>query len=447
MDLYGTMTINERGHLEVGGCDSVQLANEFGTPLYIFDEECFREKCGLYRESFEAQGIPFDVAYSGKAFMTYKICNILEEEGLALEVVSGGELYLALKAGFPPDRVYFTGNYKTGEELKLAVEMGIKRIVVDNSLELDMLLEMLKGARGKVDVLLRVVPGIEAHTHEYIKTGQVDTKFGFDIDSGEAMKAIHRASRSRSLKLRGIHAHIGSQVLELEPYRLTIRRLVQFMANIKEETGVEVEELDVGGGLGIRYTAEDEPPSIPDLVAVLSGELRISCRQHGLPLPRIIVEPGRSIVGEAGHTVYTVGPIKEIPGIRTYVAVDGGMGDNPRPALYGAVYRAMVANNALAKPMRKYTVAGRYCESGDILIHDIELPELRPGDKLMVFCTGAYNYSMASNYNKVPRAAAVMVRNGAAELIVRRESYDDLLSCEVIPRELSRNGKRAAAEL
>lgn len=447
MDLYGTMRIGEGGRLEVGGCDTIELAKEFGTPLYIFDEECFRERCALYRDSFEAQGLPFDVAYSGKAFMTYRICNILKEEGLALEVVSGGELYLALKAGFPPDEVYFTGNYKNADELELAIEVGIKRIVVDNSLELDMLSNMLKGGRRKVDILLRVVPGIEAHTHEYIRTGQVDTKFGFDIDCGDAMKAVRSASKSRSLRLRGIHAHIGSQVLELEPYRLTVRRLVEFMCEVREEVGVELEELDMGGGLGIRYTRDDKPPSIPDLVATITDELRASCDRYGLHLPKIIVEPGRSIVGEAGHTAYTVGPIKDIPGIRTYVAVDGGMGDNPRPALYGAAYNAIVANKVLARPVRKYTVAGRYCESGDILIHEIELPEVEPGDTLVVFCTGAYNYSMASNYNKVPRAAAVTVRDGKAELMLRRESYDDLLNCEVVTEGRTWNGKRVVAEL
>lgn len=429
------MRINARGHLEIGGCDAVELAQEFGTPLYVMDEMHIRDVCRQYREAFiEKRG--GEVLYASKAFMTLAVCRIVEEEGLGLDVVSGGELYTAMKAGFPPQRIFMHGNNKQPEELKLALEYGVGRIVVDNFRELEML-NSLAGEMGVVvQVLLRVTPGVEAHTHEYIKTGQIDSKFGFTVPNGDALRAVKRCHSLPYLQLKGLHCHIGSQIFDMDSYGYTAGIMMELFKVIRDELGIVLEELNLGGGFGIYYTEEDAPATIAEYAEVVTDAVKKKAEEYHLPLPRLIVEPGRSIVGEAGTTLYTVGSIKDIPGVRKYVAVDGGMSDNPRPALYRARYEAVLANKAALSPQEVVSITGKCCESGDMLIWDIALPAVAPGDILAVFCTGAYNYSMSMNYNRLCRPAVVLVREGKADVIVERETYDDLLRNDRIPERL-----------
>ena len=424
------MRVNERGHLEIGGCDCVELAKEFGTPLYVFDELLIRENCRRYKKAF-AQNYPAEakVCYAGKAFLTLAMCRLVDEEGLWLDVASGGELFTALQAKFPPERIYMHGNFKTEDELKAAVRNKVGRVVVDCMEELERLNSIAASQNTVAEILLRLTPGVEAHTHEYIRTGQIDTKFGFHIENGIAFEGVKKALSLKNLKLRGFHSHIGSQIFETEPYRIAVEQMFSFAAMVRSETGFVMQELNLGGGLGIRYVPEDDPPSIESFVAAICDAVKETASRFGFELPSLAVEPGRSIVGEAGTTLYTIGVVKEIPKVRTYVSVDGGMSDNPRPALYGARYFAVVANKADRTPNKVVTVAGKHCES-DILIRDIALADPEPGDILAVFTTGAYHYSMASNYNRFPRPAVVFVKDGKAKLVVRRETYDDLLRCD-----------------
>lgn len=435
MRLQGTMTINAAGHLVIGGCDAVDLVREFGTPLLVIDEACLRERCRAFKEAF-ADG---EVLYAGKALLLQAICRIVAEEGLGLDVVSGGELYTALAAGFPPQRLYFHGNNKTEAELAQALDAGVGRIVVDNFRELELLSGLARRNNGyRVPVLLRLTPGIEAHTHEYIRTGQIDSKFGFTLANGQAEEAVALATSLPALELVGLHCHIGSQIFSAEPYAEAAAVMVDFAARIYHRTGVAIQELDLGGGFGIYYAAGDDPLPPAAYARVIQEVVADRAATLGLPRPRILVEPGRAIVGPAGTTLYTIGSIKEIPGVRKYVAVDGGMADNIRPALYQARYEALVANKADQPPVEKVSITGKCCESGDMLIWDIMLPEVEPGDILAVSCTGAYCYPMASNYNRLPRPAVVLVWNGDAELISRRETYADLLRLEVLPSRLLR---------
>ncbi|MFZ5899200.1 MAG: diaminopimelate decarboxylase [Bacillota bacterium] len=434
MRLHGTMRVNEKGHLEVGGCDTVDLARIFGTPLYVIDEMGFRNNCRAYKEAFAP--VDSDVAYAGKTLLSTAICRIVAEEGLSLDVVSGGELYTAKQAGFPMSRVYFHGNNKSQQEIRMGMEEGVHRFVVDSFWEID-LLNALAAEMGKtVDVLLRLTPGVEAHTHDYIKTGQIDSKFGLVIANGQAMEAVRQVLDASNLQLRGFHCHIGSQIFELQAFADAARIMLNFAEEVRCQTGYVLEELDLGGGLGIYYTEGDEPPKITDLAQTIIDAARQSVQEYDLPLPRLIVEPGRSIAGTAGLTLYTVGVVKDIPGVRTYVSVDGGMVDNPRPALYQARYEAYPANKMTREAGMTVSVAGKCCESGDMLIWNLKVPEIQPGDILAVTCTGAYNYSMASNYNRLPRPAMVLVRDGTAELIVRRESFSDLVRNDVVPARL-----------
>ena len=428
--LRGTMRVNERGHLEIGGCDCVELAKEFGTPLYVFDELLIRENCRRYKKAF-AQNYPAEarICYAGKAFLTLAMCRLVDEEGLWLDVASGGELFTALQAKFPPERIYMHGNFKTEDELKAAVRNKVGRVVVDCMEELERLNSIAASQNTVAEILLRLTPGVEAHTHEYIRTGQIDTKFGFHIENGIAFEAVKKALSLKNLKLRGFHCHIGSQIFETEPYRIAVEQMFSFAAMVRSETGFVMQELNLGGGLGVRYVPEDDPPSIESFVAAICDAVKETASRFGFELPSLAIEPGRSIVGEAGTTLYTIGVVKEIPKVRTYVSVDGGMSDNPRPALYGARYFAVVANKANRTPNKVVTVAGKHCES-DILIRDIALADPEPGDILAVFTTGAYHYSMASNYNRFPRPAVVFVKDGKAKLVVRRETYDDLLKCD-----------------
>ncbi len=429
MILSGTMQINSKQHLEIGGCDTVALAEEFGTPLYVMDEEQVRENCRRYLQAMQKKYPRGKILYAGKAFLVLAMAKLVAEEGLGLDVVSGGELYTALKAGFPAEHLYFHGNNKSRQELLEALEAKIGRIVVDSFSELQELQELSASRRQKVDVLLRVKPGIEAHTHDYIQTGREDSKFGLGFS--EAREAVRQIlSAAPYLELRGFHCHIGSQIFQLEPYRLAAKAMLDFMSEVRAETGYVASELDLGGGLGIRYTQGDNPPSIETFVETVAAAVQDEAEQRKYPLPELLLEPGRSITGEAGITLYRVGVIKEVPGVRCYVSVDGGMMDNIRPALYQARYEAMIANKALQEPVKTVTIAGKACESGDLLLVDTCLPPVEKGDLLAVFSTGAYCYAMASNYNRNPRPPVVFVRNGKPRVVVRRETYGDLLTLE-----------------
>ncbi|NPV90354.1 MAG: diaminopimelate decarboxylase [Firmicutes bacterium] len=435
MKLRGTMKVNLAGHLEIGGYDAVQLARDFGTPLYVMDEAMIREICGQYRASFIMKHHA-EVFYASKAFLTMAMCRIIEQEGLGLDVVSGGELYTAIKAKFPPGRICFHGNNKQLDELRLALEYGVGRIVVDNYREIEMLGSLAEQMGRTAEVLLRVSPGVEAHTHEYIKTGQIDSKFGFTVPNGQALDAVKRCLAVKSLELRGIHCHIGSQVFEMESFGYTAGIMMELARDIYRETGLEIKELNLGGGFGIYYAEGDEPSRIEKYAEAVTDAIARKAGEYGLKPPRLMIEPGRSIVGEAGTTLYTVGSTKEIPGVRKYVAVDGGMSDNPRHALYQARYEACLANRMNSPAEEKVAITGKCCESGDMLIWDLPLPKVEAGDILAVACTGAYNYSMSMNYNRLCRPAVVLVQDGAAEVIVERENYEDLLRNDRIPKRL-----------
>ncbi|HHY37477.1 MAG TPA: diaminopimelate decarboxylase [Clostridia bacterium] len=440
--LPGTMKVNARGHLEIGGVDTVKLAKRYKTPLYVFDEALIRQRCREYRTAFEKNYPKFSIAYAGKAFMTMAMVRIVEEEGLYLDVVSGGELYTALKAQFPPERIFFNGNNKSPDEIEMALRSGVGRIIVDSFDELDLIESMAgdlkdeKGNARRVPILLRVTPGVEAHTHHYIQTGREDSKFGFSIGAGSAMAAVMRVLASDRFDLKGIHCHIGSQLFDFEPFAITVKKMLDFRREVYRSTGYILHEVNFGGGLAAKYTEHDNPPSVGEFIQALTSKVVDVCRSTDMPLPHIAVEPGRSIIAEAGTTLYTVGTVKHIPGVRTYIAVDGGMTDNPRYALYQADYRALVANKATVPAEVHYAVAGKCCESGDMLIMDAVLPPVKPGDILAVLTTGAYCYSMASNYNRIPRPAAILVNGGVSEVIVERETYDDLVRKDRIPARL-----------
>ena len=409
--------VNERGHLEIGGCDILDVVAEHGTPAYVHAEDDMRARARGFIDAFAARTDDFEVIYASKALPLTAAYRVMAEEGLSVDVASGGELYLALQAGFDPARVYMHGNNKTEEELRLAFDAGIGYLVLDSFAEIERADRLLDRPQ---DVLIRVTPGIKPSTHSYIQTGQLDSKFGFGLDDGLAAEAVRRVRESRNLRLVGIHAHIGSQIFELEPYVKTIELLADFI-------DFECRLLNVGGGLGIAYTAQDEPASIEDY-----AEVKVRAVQQAFdPVPRILVEPGRALVGNSGVTAYRIGTIKEIPGVRTYVAVDGGMSDNLRPMLYGARYEAVIADRPEAVPTHEATIAGMHCESGDILIKQVELPEPRIGDVLVTPATGAYGYAMANNYNGVPRPPVIFCKDGNARVVVRRETYADLAARDV----------------
>lgn len=415
--------VNERGHLEVGGCDVVELAREFGTPAYVYAEQDVRERARAYLSAFGRHTDSFEVLFASKAAPFTAFYRLCQEEGLSVDVASGGELHMALAAGFKPSRIYFHGNNKTAAELRYASEAGVGHVILDSFDELARLDGLLDHPQ---DVLIRVTPGIKADTHSYIQTGQLDSKFGFGLEDGLAARAIAEVRASSNLRLVGLHAHIGSQIFELEPYVRAIEALGALAADCAL-TPDELRLLNVGGGLGIAYTAADEPPSIEGYVDVKVEGVRRVFEQA----PRILVEPGRSIAGNAGITVYEVGTVKEIPGVRTYVAVDGGMSDNMRPMLYGARYEALIANRAAEAAATRATIAGMHCESSDILVREAELAAPRVGDLLVTPATGAYGYAMASNYNGVPRPPVVLCKDGDARVVVRRETWDDLMGRDV----------------
>ncbi|MDH6364034.1 diaminopimelate decarboxylase [Enterococcus sp. PF1-24] len=428
--LFGTATINQQEHLEIGGVDTVALAKEFGTPLFIYDIAHIRTMAQGFKKTFESLGVKNKVIYASKAFSCLAIYQLLAEESLACDVVSGGELYTALTAGFDPENIEYHGNNKTYQELQEAVAAKVGTIVIDNFYEIEILSEILHQQKQKQKVLFRVSPGIEAETHEYILTGQVDSKFGFDVASGQAEQALQMLLADDVFEVAGVHCHIGSQIFDTAGFKVAIETVIDLLAKWQTELNFEAAVLNIGGGFGIRYTKADDPLPPAEFVEILVKEIKNNWQKMTYPLPEIQIEPGRSIVAEAGTTLYAVGAQKEIPGIRKYVAVDGGMGDNIRPALYNAEYDALLANHQ-GSNSEKIRIVGKYCESGDIVIRDIEFPEVEAGDLIAVTSTGAYGYSMASNYNRNRRPAVVFVENGNVQLAVRRESYQDLIRLDV----------------
>jgi diaminopimelate decarboxylase len=423
-------SINDKGHLVIGGCDTAELAAEFGTPLYVFDEFSLRSRCGELKQEFSRHYADIMAIYAGKAFINKALLVIFMEEGLGLDAVSAGELSIARSVDFPMDRVYFHGNNKSAEELGLALEWGIGRIVVDNFHELKMLGEIARAKGTSPDILLRISPGVEAHTHKYNVTGAVDTKFGFPMVHGE--EAVATAMSIPELNLLGLHFHIGSGIFEVEPYQQAIDVILGFAAEMKRKHRFEMRELGVGGGFAIQYVVGSPAPPISAYAQVITSSIISRCQELKLALPRLIIEPGRSIVGQAGVALYTAGVVKDIPGVRCYVSVDGGMADNIRPALYGAKHEAVVANRMSEKDAKKVTIAGKFCESGDILIQDIALPPVAAGDIIAIPDCGAYCLPLGSNYNASLKPAIVLVKDGKARLIRRRETFDDLIRCDLV---------------
>lgn len=432
MFVSDNLGINGEGHLTIGKNDAVELAKEFGTPLYVMDEELIRSNCRMYKDAMDrycdGRGM---VLYANKAFCSLFTCKIAAEEGMGLDVVSGGELYTAIKAGFPMERVCFHGNNKTAEELEMAVENNIGHVVVDNIYELESLNRIAK-ASGKVQkIMFRIKPGIDAHTHSFIQTGQIDSKFGVALENGEAFDIIEKAINLENVKVTGIHCHIGSQIFDIDPFCKAAEVMVNFMGDIKDNLGLEIEELNLGGGYGIRYTEDDDPIAYGEYIKHVSEVVKQTAEKRKIKNPFVYMEPGRSIVASAGITLYTVGGVKDIKDVRKYISVDGGMCDNPRYIMYQSEYEAVVANNAAAARTEKVTIAGKCCESGDILLKDTMMPEVKVGDTLAVLATGAYNYSMSSNYNRIPRPAVVAVKDGKARVVIKRETYDDLLKNDI----------------
>ncbi|MFF2879440.1 diaminopimelate decarboxylase [Gottfriedia sp. NPDC057991] len=438
MYLHGNSRINNEGHLEIGGCDTVDLVKNYGTPLYIYDEALIESKCREFHEALRETGMKYQVAYASKAFLCVEQARLIEREGLCLDVVSGGELYTALQAGYPAEKIHFHGNNKTIEEIEEALNAKIGCFVVDNFFELEVLQALAEQRNEEVSILLRVTPGVEAHTHEYVMTGQEDSKFGFDIMSGQANEAVEVSLNSNNLKLLGVHSHIGSQIFEPDGFVHAINVLMSFLNGLKNDLGFTAEILNVGGGFGIRYTSEDEPLAVAIHIEKITTIIKQQCEELDYKLPELWLEPGRSIVGEAGTTLYTIGSTKTLPSIRKYVSVDGGMTDNIRPALYGSKYEAMLANRANDENKEVVSIAGKCCESGDMLIWDCNLPVVQNNDLLAVSCTGAYGYSMANNYNRIRRPAVVFVKGGVSREVVRRETYEDLVRNDRVYIENSR---------
>ncbi len=426
--------INEKGNLEIGGCDVVELAEKYDTPLYIYDENTIRQICNEYKQAFSSYG-KTNFLFASKAFLTKAMCAILKSENFGLDVVSGGEIYTAFKSDFDMTKTVFNGNNKSIDELELALDVNVGRFSVDNFLELALLDNLAKSKNKTVDIFLRITPGIECHTHEYIQTGHLDSKFGFDLTQiDEAVELIKE--QYSNLNLKGFHAHIGSQIFETQVYYDEVEVMIKELARVNGKFGLKLDELNIGGGLGIKYVESDQPPSIEEIAKVIIRSIEVNSAKYNIEQPTIYLEPGRSVVGTAGVTIYTIGSSKQVPNGRKYVAVDGGMADNARPSMYQAVYSAIVANKANEKSVETVTIAGKYCESGDILIKDIKLPQLEEGDILCVFNTGAYGYSMSSNYNRTLRPAIVLVKNAQSDIIVKRETYDGLISDDIIPERL-----------
>lgn len=425
-----TAEINPQGHLTIGGCTAPDLAAEYGTPVYVLDEATIRARCRSFIQEFRQRSPGAKVAYACKAFINPALARLLHEEGLGFDVVSGGELATLRYAGVPLDDVYFHGNNKTPQELQEALEQSIGWIVVDSFHELELLNRLAAEAGKTQDILLRVSPGIDPHTHVYTTTGILDSKFGFSIQTGHAALAVRQALAAPNLNLRGLHFHLGSPVFELEPYRVATDLVLRFAAQFREE-GLRLQQFSPGGGFAVAYTRDQSPPAIADYAETIASAMTAACQDLGMEIPALVVEPGRSIIGPAGVALYRVGAIKDIPGVRKFISVDGGMGDNIRPALYEAQYEVIAANKADADSTETVTIAGKYCESGDLLAQGVRLPPIEPGDLLAIPVAGAYCPSMASNYNLNPRPPMALAANGASRLIRRRESYQDLMHCDL----------------
>ncbi len=426
-----TTKIDELGQLTIGGCNTLDLAQEYGTPVYVFDEETLRSRCRSFLREFNQRAPGTQVLYASKAYINPALVRILNEEGLGLDVVSGGELAVALSGDLPAERVDFHGNNKSPQELAEAVGQGIGRVVVDSFHELELLNRIASDAGKTQDILIRVSPGIDPHTHAYTTTGIIDSKFGFSIETGHAAVAIRQALSASHLQLLGLHFHLGSPIFELEPFRAATDLVLRFAAEFREE-GLNLQEFSPGGGFAIAYTRDQQPPTVSEYAEAIVSTMDATCADLGMPRPKLIVEPGRSIVGPAGVALYRIGAIKEIPGVRKYVSVDGGMGDNIRPALYQAAYEVVSAGKATREPDDLVTIAGKYCESGDVLAWDVMLPTAETGDIIAIPAAGAYCPSMASNYNLNPRPPIVLVKDGQSRLIRRRESYQDMMLCDIV---------------
>lgn len=424
--------INEKGNLTIGGIDTVNLAKQYGTPLYVMDEQEVRKACQRFKNSIDkyygGNGL---VCYASKAFSCMEMCRIVGSEGLGLDVVSIGELYTAVKSGFDVSKIGFHGNNKTNEELEYAVDVKVGHIIVDNISELLRLEEIAKSKNAKPDIMFRIKPGIDAHTHNFVKTGQIDSKFGFALETGEAFEAVKQAIACENVNLMGLHCHIGSQIFDIAPFEEAARVMLNFIAKIKNELHYEIKGLNLGGGFGIKYLNEHDPVPFETYMEKTSEVVKNTCSELGISLPYIFIEPGRSIAAPAGITLYTVGARKEIPNIRTYVSIDGGMADNPRYILYQSEYEAIVANKATQERTEKVTIAGRCCESGDLIGENMPLQHAESGDIIAVCATGAYNYSMSSNYNRLQKPAVVFVNNGESRIAIKRETLDDIIRNDI----------------
>ena len=429
-----TTKINDAGNLEIGGCDLVKLAEKYGTPLYVLDEATIRKICRDYKDAFK--GYPkVNMMYASKALCSSATSALIASEGFGFDVVSSGEIFTVYKSGANMSKVLFNGNNKSYDELSLAIELGVGRISVDNFFELSLLNEIAKSHKKIVNILLRITPGIECHTHEYIQTGHLDSKFGFDLTQiDDAVELI--VNDYTNLKLHGLHAHIGSQIFEKSIYGDEIEILVKEIARLDEKFGLKLDEINIGGGLGVKYVEADYPPSTYEVAEIVIKRLYECIEKYKIDAPALFIEPGRSIISTSGVTLYTLGSSKQVPKGKTYFAVDGGMADNARPSMYQAEYDAQIANKPDYELAQTVTVAGRFCESGDILIKNIKLPEIEEGDILCVYNTGAYNYSMGSNYNRVQKPAMVLVNNSQSDIIIKRESLEDLIAHDIIPDRL-----------
>jgi len=426
--LPSTATTNPAGHLVIGGCDTVDLAERFGTPLYVYDEETVRSRCREYVKAFSSRLKRTEVMYASKAFSTVAMCQLVTSEGLSIDVSTAGELHTAITAKVPGEKIYMHGNNKTRQELEMALDHGVRIVIVDNFDELTMIQEIAQARGITVPVYLRITPGIKAHTHEYLETGGDEAKFGFPLRGGTAEQAIGAALDLDNIELKGVHSHIGSQIYALHSFKRAVEVVFEFLAEIREKTGWVADEVDLGGGLGVKYVADDAPSSADELAEILLSSVESECEELSYPVPHILIEPGRSIAANAGVTLYTVGAIKRSPHTHTFVCVDGGMSDNLRPSMYGAVYEVLLANRPGEIAEHSVSIAGKHCETGDIVIKEAYLPEVVSGDILAIPATGAYGYSMANNYNRQPRPGAVLVANGHAREIVRRETLADIVS-------------------
>ena len=427
------LTINSENHLCIGKHDTTHLVKEFGTPLYVLDEDLMRKNCRDYALSidkyYDGNGLAL---FASKALCTMYTGKLVAEEGLGADVVSGGEIYTLYKASFPMDKVFFHGNNKTRSEIELAIDCGVGHFVVDNKYELDLLNEIAKEKGIIQKILFRIKPGIDAHTHDFVKTGQIDSKFGVALENGEAFE-IHKYTASLSnIQVDGVHCHIGSQIFDVEPFCEAAKVMMNFIGDLKDKLSLKVKILNLGGGFGIKYADDDDPLTPEEYIKKTARTVKEVAKERNIDLPYLVFEPGRSIVAPAGVTLYTVGGVKEIENVRTYVSVDGGMGDNPRYILYGSKYSVVVANNAAAKPIAPVTIAGKCCESGDLIQENILMPQIKVGDTIAVLATGAYSYSMASNYNRIPRPPIVAVKGNEKKVIVKRETYDDIIRNDVL---------------